>query len=198
MVEHRQVGGHVDGDAVHGAPAPRPDALGPHADGGDLAGPLPRRVDPHARELVVAGAAGQAEVGERVDDEALQPVHVRRARRDVVGHGDDRVRHELAGTVVGHVAAAVGALERRADRRGVDEDVPVVGVRAERVDVRVLQQEEVVVRGLAGQRVLQRGGLVVRDRPEGPDAQHRPAPQSSAAQSRVPRSSATFARNSET
>ena len=91
------------------------------------------------------------------------------------------------------VRSSVGA-----DLRRVDEDVTIVGVRAERVDVRVLQQEEVVVLGLDGQGVLQRGGLVVRDRPEGPDAQHRPGPQSSAAQSRVPRSSATLARNSET
>ena len=123
---------------------------------------------------------------------------MRGARGQVVGHRDDRVRHELAGAVVRHVAAAVGALERGADLRRVDEDVAVVGVRAERVHVRVLQQQEVVVLGLTGQRVLQHRGLVVRDRPEGPDAQHRPVPQSSAAQSRVPRSSATFARNSET
>ena len=78
-----------------------------------LRGRSPVGADPHARELALAGAPGQSEVCECVDDEALEPVHVRRARRHVVGHRDDRVRHELAGAVVGHVAAAVGALERR-------------------------------------------------------------------------------------
>ncbi len=121
-----------------------------------------------------------------------------RARGQVVGHGHDRVRHELAGPVVGHVAAAVGALERGPDGARVDEHVALVGVRAERVDVRVLEEQEVVVGGLTGQGVLQRRGLVVRDRPQRADAQHPRPPYSSAAQSRVPSRSDTRARKSET
>ncbi len=65
-------------------------------------------------------------------------MHVRRTRRGVVGHRDDRVRHELTRPVVGHVAATIGALERGPDRGRVDEHVAVVCVRAECIDGRVL------------------------------------------------------------
>ena len=56
-----------------GAPAPRTDAHGPHADGGDLAraGPPPRRpTRPGTRRSL--GAAGQAEVGQRLDHDAAR------------------------------------------------------------------------------------------------------------------------------
>ena len=145
-----------------------------------------------------AGGAGQAEVGQRVDHHLLEAVHVGRSRGRVVGHGDDRVGHQLARAVIGDVAAAVGPLEHGPDRGRVDEHVTVIGVRAERVGVRVLEDEQVVVVRPRGQGVLQLVGLVVRDRPERADTQHRPWPQSSAAQSRLPRRSDTRARNSDT
>ena len=91
----------------------------------------------------------------------------------VVGHGDDRVGHQLARPVVGDVAAPVGALQHGTHQRRVDQHMLLVRVLSERVGVRVLQDEEVVVGRLGGQRVLQRVGLVVGDRPERPDAQHR-------------------------
>ena len=123
---------------------------------------------------------------------------MRRTGCRVVGDGHDRVRHELARAVVGDVPTPVGPLEHGADLRRVDEDVALVRVRPKRVGVRVLQEEQVVVRGLDGEGVLQCRGLVVRDRSEGPNAQHRAGPQSSAAQSRLLSSSETRAKNSET
>ncbi len=163
-----------------------------------LRGVGPVGVDPDAGVLPDAAGPGQAEVGQRVDHDLLEAVHVGRTRGRVVGHGDDRVGHELTRAVIGDVAAAVRPLEGGADRSGVDEHVAVVGVRAEGVHVRVLEDEEVVVGPVRGQGVLEVVGLVVRDRPERPDAQHRSWPQSSAAQSRLARRSDTRARNSDT
>ena len=103
----------------------RRDAQGAHADGGDLARRRAVGVDPHAWILVLAASPRQPEVGQRGDDDLLQPVHVRRPDGRVVGHGDDRIGHQLAGPVVGDVAAPVGPLEHGADRRRVDQHVAV-------------------------------------------------------------------------
>ena len=133
-------------------------------------------VEPHARVLVLARRPAQAEVGQRRDDDLLQPVHVRRPGCGVVGHRDDRVGHQLARTVVRDVAAAVGPLEHRADGSRVDQHVALVGMRPQRVGVRVLQDQQVVVGRLRRQCVLERVRLVVGNRPERPDAQHRRGP----------------------
>ena len=63
----------------------------------------------------------------------------------LAGHGEDRVADELPGTVVGDVAAAVGAHELGADVGRRHEHVAEVGAHAERVHVRVLEQQQVVV-----------------------------------------------------
>ena len=180
------------------AAAPGSDPHRPHSDRRDLARVGALCVDPYSGVLVHAARPRQPEIGQRLDDDPFEAVHVRRTGCRVVGHGHDRVRHELARPVVGDVPTSVGPLEHGADLRRVDEDVALVGVRPERVGVRVLQEEQVVVVGLDGQGMLQRRGLVVRDRSQRPDAQHRPGPQSSAAQSRLPSSSETRAKNSET
>ena len=129
-------------------------------------------VEPDARVLALARRPAQTEVGQRSDDDLLQPVHVSRARRGVVGHRDDRVGHQLARAVVRDVTAAVGALQDRADRRRVDQHVALVGVRPQRVGVRVLQDQQIVVVRLGRQGVLEREGLVIGNRSERPDAQH--------------------------
>ena len=180
------------------AAAPGADPHGPYPDGGDLARVGTVRAHPHSRVLLQAARPRQAEVGQRLDENPLEPVHVRGARRRVVGHVHDRIGDQLPRPVVGDVPAAVGALEHGADQHRVDEDMALVGVRPERVGVGVLQEEQIVVGGLGGQGMLQRERLVVRHRPEHPDAQHRSAPQSSAPQSRLLSRSETRARNKET
>ena len=68
------------------------------------------------------------------------------AAAPLAGHGEDRVADELAGPVVGDVAAPVGAHQLGADRRRVGTStLAEVGPGAERVDVRVLEQQQVVV-----------------------------------------------------
>ena len=62
-----------------------------------------------------------------------------------VGSDEDRVADELAGAVVGDVAAAVGLHQLGADLGRRHEQVAQVGPHAERVDVRVLEQQQVVV-----------------------------------------------------
>ena len=123
---------------------------------------------------------------------------VRRTRCRIVGHRHDRVGHQLSRPVVGDVPAAIGALQDGADRRRIDQHVALVGVHAQRVGVRVLQHQQVVVGRFRGQGVLQRVGLVIGNRPERPEWRSTDVGPSSAAQSRVPSRSATLRRNSET
>ena len=169
-----------------------------HADGRDLARVRALGPDPDAGVLVDPAGAVKAEVRQRVDDHLLQPPHVSRAGARVVGHRHHWVRHELAGAVIGDVATPVGPLQHGTDGGRVDQHMRLVRVRADGEHVRVLQDQQVVVAVTARQRVLEVERFVVRDRPQATDAQHQAGPQSSAAQSRVPRSSAIRARNKDT
>ena len=83
-------------------------------------------VHPNPGVLVHAARPRQPEIGQCLDDDLLQAVHVRRARCRVVGHAHDRVRHQLPRAVVRDVPAPVGSLEHRADLRGIDQDVALV------------------------------------------------------------------------
>ena len=88
---------------------------------------------------------------------------------------EDRVADQLAGAVVGDVAAPVGVHELGADGLGVDEDVLGLGPHAERVHVRVLEQEQVLARVRAlDKRLLQHVRVPVADAPEPADAQLAP------------------------
>ena len=62
---------------------------------------------------------------------------------------------QLPGTVVGHVAASVGALQGGAHRCRVNQDVRRVGVRAQGVHVGVLEHQQIVVLAPGGQGVLE-------------------------------------------
>jgi hypothetical protein len=84
--------------------------------------------------------------------------------------------------VVGDVAAAVGLHQFRSDVAGRDEDVVERRPHPERVDVRVLEQEE-VVGGPAPERVLERVRVAVADAAEPADAERHCY--SSCSQSRV-------------
>ena len=145
------VGRHVEGEPVHG-PAPGE----AHADGRDLARVVAVGVDPDARVLAQPAGPGQADVGQRVDEELFDRAHV----GDGVGQPvlpaaplgrkrHDRVADELARPVVGDVATPVGAHQVGPDVGGWHEDVAHVGPHAQRVDVRVLEQQQVIV-GRAG------------------------------------------------
>src|SRR5262249_49621087 len=75
--------------------------------------------------------------------------------------------------------------ELGADRRRIAQDVREICTRTQRVDVRMLLQEEVVVGGAFVERALQRFGVAVRDRAEPTGVQRRHGHASSASQSRV-------------
>jgi hypothetical protein len=96
--------------------------------------------------------------------------------------------------VVGDVAAAVDVEQLGADGRGIHEHVRRVGLRPERVDVRVLEQQQVLVFGALVQRALQHVGLAVRDPPE-PTRLQVAGHASSASQSRVSSTSRIALRN---
>ena len=147
-----------------------------------------------------SAARVDAEVGERRDQHRFEPAYV---RDDValtgapLGERDDRVPDELAGPVVRDVAAAIGVHELGADRRRVAQHVREIRARPERVDVRVLLQQEVVV----GRRA--RGSRAATPRPRGTEPARATAHEvtravthaSSASQSRVSRTVRTSLRN---
>ena len=115
-----------------------------------------------------------AEVGERGDQHVLEPAYVRddvALPRPPLRERDDRVADQLPGPVIRDVAAAIGGDQLRADRRRLAQDVLARRARTERVDVRVLLQQQVLVVGVLVHRALQRLGLAVRDQPEPPRLQ---------------------------
>ena len=73
--------------------------------------------------------------------------------------------------MVGHVAAPVGPLELGADRDGVDQQVGRVGPQAERVHVRVLEQQEVVVGRPVAEAPLEDERVAVADGAQPPHPQ---------------------------
>jgi len=94
---------------------------------------------------------------------------------------------QLPQAVVGDITTAIGPHQRRADVGRVDEDVVRRGPDAERVDGRVLQQQQVLVVAVIEEPALQGEGLVVGDPAQPADAQRsgQRGGQSSASQSRV-------------
>ena len=140
-----------------------------HADGRDLARVGSLGVDPHPGVLPQAPAAGQAQVGQRVDQELFDGAHV----GDGVGHaagaavlgrqGEDRVADELARSVVGDVTTPVGAGQLGTDRTRRHQHVAEVGPHAQGVDGWVLEEQQVVVGALLEQAALQVERLAVRN-----------------------------------
>ena len=119
-------------------------------------------------------AATDTEIRERVDEDGFELAYVRddvALARAPLRERHDRVPDELAGTVVRDVATAVGPHERSADRLRRNEHVREIGARPERVDVRVLLEEQVVVGRPRVQAALQRLRLGVGHPPEPPRAQ---------------------------
>ncbi len=118
-----------------------------------------------------APAGVDAEVGERVDEHRLQPPDV----RDDVGHAvappgqrDDRIADELTRAVVRDVTATVGPHELGPHRCRWHQDVLEVRLAPERVHVRVLEEEQVILGRAGVQRALECVGFDVRDAAEPP------------------------------
>ena len=115
-----------------------------------------------------------AEVGERGDQHVLEPAYVRddiALPRPPLGERHDRVAHQLPGPVIRDIAAPIGDDELGTHRRRLAQDVLPLRARTERVHVRVLLQQQVLVFGVLVHRALQRLGVAVRDEPEPPHLQ---------------------------
>ena len=101
-------------EAVH-----RSTVLEPHADRGDLAWDDGRigmvDVEPDPGEAGQSTGVRQPQFAERVDQQALDPADVV-GRPEPVVDVEDRVADELAGAVVGDVAAALHGDQLGADR----------------------------------------------------------------------------------
>jgi hypothetical protein len=135
----------------------------PDADGADLPRSLSARVEPNPRATWQAPGAGEPEIGERVDEDLFHRVHVGRDRASDERHGDDRVADELARAVVGDVAAAVGSLVLGTVHARLCEKVLGTGPHPKRVDVAVLEQEQVLRVAVPEERVLHRECVAIAD-----------------------------------
>jgi hypothetical protein len=162
-VEVPQIGSDVEGEAVRGNAAGHMDA-----DGADLSAPgagladrftalvqsaAARRAQsaPDAGEFADA-AGGQAEFAAEADegffhepDEVDRPEAAADGRVAQAAEIEDRVADQLAGAVVGHVAAAVDLVEGDAaafEQLVRCQNVGTVGVTAQGEHGRVLQQQE--------------------------------------------------------
>ena len=164
-------GGEVRGD-VQGDPVVADAALDADPERPDLPRQRALGVGPAAR-VAVAPARGHAERRARLGHRRLERPHERPEQEAAVGEAEDRVRDELAGPVVGDLAAALDADDldpAPAQLRGIGEDVALVGVAAERQDRRMLEQEQAItdraVGAPPGELLLERPRLAVRDPPQ--------------------------------
>ena len=149
----------------------RPPALEADTDGADLARLWPVGIDPHAG--VLGEPTGRhAERGQRVDHQLLDVAHVLGGPHPV-RHVDDRIADELPRPVIRDVTAAADADQLGTDVSGVAAQVAVeVRPWAVREDVRMLEQQQVLLASTVEQRLLDGQRLPVRDRAEPADAQH--------------------------
>ena len=85
----------------------RSEARKSNADGGDLALRYAVRADPNTRCTGVAQAR-QRVVGKSVDDALLEPAHIRMDLETEPRKIENRIRHQLSGAVISHIATAVG------------------------------------------------------------------------------------------
>ena len=155
MAEIAQVGADVQRETVHGDAAR--DA---NSDRCDLSVSGP---DPGVTRL---GPGLDAQVRQRRHEHFFDPAHV--AHHVEPGreprYGTYRIAHQLAGAVVGDVPTAVHVVQLGADARehaGVDDHVGAVTVASDRVCVRVLDQQLVVVVGPPDDPALPDGALQV-------------------------------------
>jgi len=132
LLERREVATDVEGEAVHGYPVAHA-----HADGGDFA-----VGDPGAGEALAA-ARGYAEGGADADEELLQGAQVAVKILAVIAKIEDGIAYELAGTVVGGLAAAIDLDERMGKMGGATQAGLVRGA-ADGVNGVVLEEEELI------------------------------------------------------
>ena len=167
-----EVGGDVQGEAVHRAPVAEA-----HADRGDLARHDRRvgmvDVEPDTGEPVEPAGVRQAEFSKGVDEQALHTAHVRRRAEPVVDV-QDRIADELTGAVIGDVAAALHRHEFGADRGRLTLQVVLeIGPHPVREHVGMLEQQQMLLRPVFEQAGLQRERFPVRHAAEPTDPERR-------------------------
>jgi len=120
------------------------------------AGTSSRAADP-AAGMPVAAIRLNAERGACLDHRRLERLDQRPHEQPALTELQDRVRHELAGPVVGHLTTALHADDLDAaptQLRRPRQDVRLVGLATERQD-RVVLEEQQLVGGLPGDAALE-------------------------------------------
>ena len=140
-VEVGQIDGHVQGDAVVADAA-----LDAQAQRADLARRGSVRVAP-AAGMAVASGGGHARGGARLDQGGLERPDEGSDQQAAVVQSDDRIRHQLARTVIGDLPAALGPLDDDATGSELPiggEDVRGIGLAAEGQNGGMLEEEQLV------------------------------------------------------
>jgi hypothetical protein len=127
-------------------------------------------VHPDAGTVRKPTGAAEPEITDCVDHELLDGVDVRRHRAKAHRDIEDRVPDELARTVIGDIATAVGVDKLCTDGLRIGKDMLGLGAHAEGVHVRVLEQEQVLRATRFVQSSLQGMSVPVPDAAEPPDA----------------------------
>ena len=142
-------------------------SLDAQAERTDLARRRTVRVAPAAR-VAVPPRRDDAVGGAGRDERRLEGTHERADQEAPLVKPDDGIRHELAGPVVGDLAATLGSNDRDAasgELLVAREDVGRVRLPAEGQDGGMLQQQELVAdracRALIDEPLLQRVGIAV-------------------------------------
>jgi len=95
-------------------------------------------------------------------------------RTDAIVERDDGIADQLTGTVIGDVAAALDRHEVGSHRRRITLQVLVeFGPRTVREDVRMLEEQQMVVVAVLEQRGLERESLQVRNSAQPARSEHR-------------------------
>ena len=147
----------VERHAVVGDPTPGADADGGElvfalekglGSGGIHGGGVARNVRPRARESLDASRIAHAEVLHGDDGHLLERAHVPVEVRLVIAEVDDGVEDDLAGTVVGSLAATLGAMHLKRSSGVVRVELEVIrgAPRAEGDHRGVLHHEEAIAR----------------------------------------------------
>ena len=155
VLDGGEVAADVEGEAVHADPVADTDA-----DGGDFS------VDHPCAGEAFAAAGCDAEVGANFDQQVLEGAQVAMKVLTMVAEVEDGIADELAGAVIGGLAAAIDLDDGMGKMRGAAQAGLVRGA-ANGVNRVVLEEQELIGDGagaaLGNEAVLEGEGLPVID-----------------------------------
>ena len=161
-----QVGRDVEGKTVHG-----PALLQPHANCADLAFTRCACIKPNTRIAIESARIWHAEFDQYVNNQTFDTAHVPSCPERVIDV-QNWIADELAGAVVRDVTTALGSNQLGTNSSRLALQVgPKVGCPPIGKDVRVLEEQQMLVFAVFEERRLHRERFAVRHAAQPPDSQ---------------------------